>query len=247
MVGSRLAVIATMLLLVCGALPVDGADRVPEVLTYELTWTGIPVGVASQEIFDDGANRRIVSTARSNDWLSVFFPVEDPIESRYNPHEGQFPGQVRHYRLQTREGRHHRDREIEFLPAQGIARFRDNLSGEQAAVAIPPGTIDVYGSFYLVRYLPLEVGVSHFVEILDSKRQRRIEVRVLRKERLKTVLGDVETIVIQPLVKSEGVFEGKGSVLIWLTDDSRRVPVRARTKVTVGSVTATLVKRLAGE
>ena len=68
-----------------------------------------------------------------------------------------------------------------------------------------------------------------------------MEVRVLRKEKLKTALGDVNTIVIRPMVKSEGVFEGKGEVNIWLTDDNRRIPVRAQTRVIVGSVTADLV------
>jgi hypothetical protein len=50
----------------------------------------------------------------------------------------------------------------------------------------------------------------------------------------------VDTIVIRPLVKAKGVFEGKGAVLIWLTDDARRIPVKAQTKVRMGSVTATL-------
>ncbi|RNC68355.1 MAG: DUF3108 domain-containing protein [Desulfuromonadales bacterium] len=223
------------------------AGRVPEKLVYELSWTGISVGTATQEISDEGGKRTIVSTARSNDWLSVFFPVEDRIESDYDRDRGGFPGTALHYRLRTREGNRHRDREIFFDRAKNLGLFRDNRTGEKEDIPIPADTMDVYGSFYYVRYLPLVVGKSHFVNILDSKRQRRIEVRVLRKERLKTVLGDVDTIVIQPLVASEGVFEGKGTVHIWLTDDERRIPVRARTKVPVGSVTATLVERIPGK
>jgi hypothetical protein len=33
----------------------------------------------------------------------------------------------------------------------------------------------------------------------------------------------------------------KGEMVIWLTDDSRRLPVKMQTKVKVGSITATLV------
>ena len=224
---------------VCGASP-----QVPEKLVYELSWTGVNVGTATQEISDGGGNRTIVSTARSNDWLSVFFPVDDRSESHYDRDRGPFPGTALRYRLVTHEGPRHRDREILFDRAKGVGHFRDNLSGKKVDVPIPPDTMDVYGCFYYVRYLPLEVGKSHYVNILDSKRQRRIEVRVLRKERLKTVIGEVDTIVIQPVVASEGVFEGKGTVHIWLTDDERRIPVRARTKVTVGSVTANLTQRI---
>jgi hypothetical protein len=70
---------------------------------------------------------------------------------------------------------------------------------------------------------------------------RRIEIRVLRKERVSTPVGEFDTIAIEPMVASEGVFEGKKGVVIWLTDDNRRIPVKAQTKVTVGSVTALLI------
>lgn len=235
------SVTAAIVTLFCLDSLAAASPKTPEKLVYELSWTGVSVGTATQELTEDGKSRRIVSTARSNDWLSVFFPVEDRIESSYDRERGAFPGLARHYRLQIREGGRRRDREIIFEQEKGMARYRDNLEGEKVEVPIPSDTIDVYGSFYRVRYLPLEVGRSHFVNILDSKRQRRIEVRVLRRERLETVVGEVDTIVIQPMVPSEGVFEGKGAVHIWLTDDERRIPVRARTKVRVGSVTATLV------
>jgi hypothetical protein len=216
------------------------AQRVPEKLVYSLSWLGIPVGIATQEIVAEGAARRITSTARSNDWLSTFFPVEDVIVSSLAMHGAPFPGLTRHYRMVISEGSHRRDREIVFEQEKGTARYHDLVNGEKIDIPIAATTYDIYGSFYYVRYLPLEVGKPVSVNVLDGKELHAIEVRVLRKERLKTVLGEVDTIVIRPMVKAEGVFEGKGSVTIWLTDDARRIPVRAQTKVKVGSVIATL-------
>jgi hypothetical protein len=46
--------------------------------------------------------------------------------------------------------------------------------------------------------------------------------------------------VIQPLLKSEGIFARTGDIVIWLTDDDRRIPVQMKSKVVVGSITATL-------
>ncbi|MBT0653711.1 DUF3108 domain-containing protein [Geomobilimonas luticola] len=223
-------------------LPFAGfAQTVPEKLVYELSWTGIPVGTATQEISEEGELHRIVSTARSNDWLSVFFPVDDRIESTLAKTGGPFPGLTLHYRMRINEGGRHRDREIVFHQEKGVAIFRDRLSGERLEIGITPPIFDVYGSFYYARHLPLEVGNTYMVKVLDGKKVVKVEVRVLRKERVKTVLGELDTIVIRPMVRSEGVFEGKGAVHIWLTDDHRRIPVRAQTKVTVGSVTADLV------
>lgn len=216
------------------------AQRVPEKLVYSLSWLGIPVGTATQEIVEEGATRRITSTARSNDWLSAFFPVEDVIVSSLAKSGAPFPGLTRHYRMQIREGSHRRDREIVFEQEKGKARYHDLINGEKLDIPIAGTTYDIYGSFYYVRYLPLEVGKPVSVNVLDGRELHAIEVRVLRRERLKTVLGEVDTIVIRPLVKAEGVFEGKGAVTIWLTDDGRRIPVRAQTKVKVGSVIATL-------
>lgn len=217
------------------------AQKVPEKLVYSLSWTGITVGTATQQITETGDSRRIVSTARSNDWLSVFFPVEDLIESTLARKGAPFPGLTLQHRMRMREGRHRRDREVLFDQEKKVAHCVDHLSGDRRDVALAGLTFDTYGSFYYVRYLPLEVGKSFRVKIFYGKEADEVEVRVLKKERIKTILGKIDTIVIRPMVKSKGVFEGKGSVQIWLTDDERRIPVKAQTKVTVGSVTADLV------
>lgn len=218
---------------------VHAAGRVPERLVYKLSWTGIPVGTATQEITEDGTVRRIVSTARSNDWLSAFFPVEDRIESVLVKTE-PFPGQSRSFRMQIREGARRRDRELIFFQAAGKAIYHDRIGGERKEIPIVENTYDVYASFYYVRFLDLKVGQPVYLHILDGKELQRIEVQVLRKERVSTPVGEFDTIVVKPLVKPEGVFEGKGGATIWLTDDHRRIPVKAQTKVKVGSVTAIL-------
>lgn len=219
-------------------------QTVQEKLVYELSWGEIPVGTATQEIADDGTGRRIVSTARSNAWLSVFYPVADRIESHLLRKEGLFPGVTLRYRMQMREGGRRRDREILFAPEKREAHYLDHLNGERAAVSIPLPTYDIYASFYYIRYLDLQVGRSVFVDVLDGMEARHVEVQVLRKEKLSTILGELTTLVVRPLVRAEGVFEGKGGVIIWFTDDARRIPVRAETKVSVGSVVATLRERI---
>lgn len=239
-----ISTLGLMFIVSCSALfppAAAGAVKVPEKLVYELSWTGIDVGTATQEITEEGETRRIVSTARSNDWLSVFFPVEDLIESTLATSGAPFPGLTKQHRIRMKEGKHRRDREVVFDHEKKVAHYVDHVSGEKKEVPLAPLTFDTYASFYYVRSLPLEVGKSVSVTIFYGKEAETVEVQVLRKEKIKTVLGKVNTIVIKPMVKPKGVFEGKGSVQIWLTDDERRIPVKAQTKVTVGHVTAKLV------
>jgi hypothetical protein len=238
------ALLAVCLLLVvcswlCPPSAVEAAQKIPEKLTYSLSWTGIPVGTATQEIFDEGDNRRIVSAARSNAWLSAFFPVDDRTESVLLK-KGSFPGEPRYYKMLFKEGRHVRDREISFNIDGRTAHFHDRRSGERVDVAIPENTYDIYSSFYFVRHLPLEPGQSFYINVLDSKKLHHIEVRVLKRERVSVPAGVFNTVKVEPMVKPVGVFEGKRGAYIWLTDDERRIPVKAQTKVTVGSVTAVL-------
>lgn len=215
---------------------------VPEKLVFDLTWTGIKAGTATQEISDEGNAIKITSTARSADWLSVFFPVDDRIESLLAPSRGAQLGLPQHYRMKVKEGRHRRDKEIIFDQAKGKAQYIDHLGNEKVTLDIFPNTYDTYSSFYYVRTLKLEVGKPVFINILDNKKMWNVEVQVLKKEKINTIFGKVNTILIRPLIKSEGIFEKKGAIDIWLTDDDRRIPVRMKTKVAVGSITATLVE-----
>ncbi len=78
--------------------------------------------------------------------------------------------------------------------------------------------------------------------VFDSKKVWNVEIQVLRKERISLPTGTFNTIVVKPLMKSEGIFYRKGEIFIWLTDDIKHIPVKLQTKVAVGSITATLVK-----
>lgn len=217
------------------------AYAIPEKLVFDLTWTGIKAGTATQEIVKENGVTRIISTARSADWLSAFFPVEDRIETVMAGSHGAGLGLPKSYRMKIHEGRTRRDKEITFDHAKLTAFYVDHLNGEKKKFDIEKDTLDTLSSFYFLRSMPLEVGKSVFVTVFDGKRLWNTEIRVLRREKINTKLGKFDTIVVQPLMKAEGIFDKRGDMFIWLTDDNRRLPVKMKTKVPVGSVTATLV------
>jgi len=89
--------------------------------------------------------------------------------------------------------------------------------------------------------VPLKVGNTYNIDIFDCKTLWNTEVKVLRREEIETQLGKFKTVVIQPILKSEGIFARSGDMYIWLTDDERRIPVLMKSKVKIGSIAATLV------
>ena len=46
--------------------------------------------------------------------------------------------------------------------------------------------------------------------------------------------------MIEPLLRSAGLFKHEGRLTIWLTDDARRMPVLMKSQVAVGSIVAEL-------
>jgi hypothetical protein len=42
--------------------------------------------------------------------------------------------------------------------------------------------------------------------------------------------------VIEPLVREGGLIKSEGRIVVWLTDDERKIPIRVNTKVVIGSI-----------
>lgn len=217
------------------------AFPIPERLEFELSYIGIKAGYAVQEVSQDGTDIHIVSTARSADWLRFFFPVDDRIEAFLT--SGSPPlsiGTPRLYKERKHEGKTRTNREAHFDRQKLEATSIDHRNKTKQRHAITKRTYDTLSSFFYFRTIPLQVGTSYFIDIYDGKRLWNTEVKVLRREELVTPLGRFKTIVIHPLLKSEGIFARTGDMFIWLTDDDRRIPVQMKSEVVVGNITAIL-------
>ncbi|MGO9614094.1 MAG: DUF3108 domain-containing protein [Dissulfurispiraceae bacterium] len=214
---------------------------------FDLTWTGIKAGEAVLEAIDDGQCTHLISKTYSAEWVSLFYRVENMIESTTvkaantnSPQDG-FAYLPSHYSVKIREGRHRRDKEVFFDQTGGQAAYINHIEKEKATFPINDPTFDPLSGFFYVRRIPLEVGKSVFVDVFDSKKLYKLEVKVLKREAIKTSLGTFQTIVIKPIMQSEGIFYRKGDIVIWLTDDEKKIPVLIKIKASLGSINATLV------
>jgi hypothetical protein len=215
---------------------------VPERLVYDVSWTGIKAGTAVQEVTSQGGELHIVSTVHSAGWLTPIFPVEDRTESVLSRNNGsEALGMPRSYHEKINEGKTHTLKEAVFDHARLKVDTRDHLKKTEKSDPISAKTFDSLSCIYFVRSSELVLGKSLFIDIYDCKRLWSTEVQVVRREEISTPLGRFKTIVVKPLLKSEGFFARTGDVTVWLTDDSLRIPVKMTTKVKLGKITALLV------
>ena len=219
------------------------AFTIPEKFVYDLTWMGIKAGTATLEIVDNNGGLKIISTAQSASWVSIFYTVDDRIVSTLFKNEAfSVIGQPKSYRVKIREGRHRRDKEVVFDYKQKKATYFDYLKKKEKTYDIPSFVFDPLAGFYHLRTLDLSIGEQASVTIFDSKKVWDVDVEILRRETIKLPQGSFNTIVVKPVMKSEGIFFSKGDIFIWLTDDAKHIPVKMQTKVAVGYVNATLVQ-----
>jgi uncharacterized protein DUF3108 len=96
---------------------------------------------------------------------------------------------------------------------------------------------DVLSAIYFIRTKPLKVGATFEVFIGDGGRVYTIPVKVVEKKRMKTILGRVDVLRVNPeLFGPERLIdEEKGEFSIWITDDARHIPVGGRVKTDYGT------------
>jgi hypothetical protein len=95
---------------------------------------------------------------------------------------------------------------------------------------------DILTVIYFLRTQKLEVGKVFDVPLSDAGRVYSFSVAVGERKQFNTVLGKVTAVRIDPALFGEnGVVRARGSLSIWITDDDRRLPIRAQLKVDLGT------------
>lgn len=99
-------------------------------------------------------------------------------------------------------------------------------------------TQDIVSAIYFLRTLQLTPGQSFELAISDSGRVYRVPARVVaEKKKMKSVLGKVSVVRLDVELFGEGrPVEGKGKMAIWVTDDGRRIPIKARLSHEMGQL-----------
>lgn len=113
----------------------------------------------------------------------------------------------------------------------------------RVASTIELDTQDVISSIYAMRGQELAVGKSFVFKVSDSGLVYEIPVRVTARERKKSILGKKWCWRVEPEVFGDRrIIEQKGDLVIWITDDEDKIPIRAELDTKIGEVRIKLEK-----
>ncbi len=228
-----------MLALVLRASPATAQNRVDppvflgETLRFEMKILGVAGGEltlsAERAELHGRPTYKLELSAVSNDFLSKFFLVRDYLASWVDPHS------LRSLRFEkhTVEGKRARDEATDFDYARGIARQDGN------EIPLGEATLDSLSSVYYLRTLSLE-GAPVDLQVFSGDSAHTLRVEVQGREKVQTPAGVFDTIRVEPKSTGQGLI-GKGkNLILWLTDDARKMPVQLKSKLKVGTLVGKL-------
>jgi hypothetical protein len=156
---------------------------------------------------------------RVDDTFESWFATDDLSSLRFNQDKN--------------EGQKERQHRYEIFPERKTYNDLAEDAGEQPSVEQP---LDDGSFVYFVRTLPLEVGKTYEFNRYFKPDRNPVTIRVLRRERISVPAGTFDAIVIQPVIKTKGVFSEDGRAELWISDDEHRMILQMKSRLAIGSI-----------
>jgi hypothetical protein len=216
--------------------------RAGESLRFSVQYGFIHAGTAWLEVPEVRQWRghqvyQLLARAESNAFFSRFYKVRERIESYWDL-RGRYS---RRYFEDRREGKFRQRSDIVFDADKGEAIYSTG-----GVYPVPPRVQDALSSFYYTRTQALPLGGSIVFHYHASRKSQPLRVKVLGRERIQTPAGTFDCVAVEPILKAGGIFRSSGRLVVWLTDDERRMPVLMKSKVIIGSISVVLQEAKAG-
>jgi hypothetical protein len=233
----------------------DGGERVPvpdtlrtltniaykggEYLKYDVHWSFMTVGDAYLTVTDTvfaGRPCHIVTfRLESKPFFDMFYKVRDRYRTIVDA-QGLFSWR---FEQSIREGGYSRDFMAEFDQWENVAITADGK------YPIPPYVQDIMSAFYFARtvdYAGFRPGRRVELQNFYKDSTYPLAVKYKGRQRIEVDAGTFDCIIVEPLITEGGLFKSEGRILLWITDDDRKMPVRVRAEIPIGTVESDLTE-----
>ena len=207
-----------------------------ETLDYTLSWLRVTGGSARMTIgphLEESSQYKITSVGKSNARFSRIFKVRDEIETVV----ARSNFSTVHYRKRLDERGKKKDETT--VVNEGVATRTTATKTRKTEVPTP--VYDPISMVYFLRTVDLTPGKAHAFQIIADGKLKVVTVQVRRnKDTITTEAGTFRCIVVEPMMHAVNSDARDTKLMIWYSDDERRLPVRMRSEVPVGTITASL-------
>lgn len=214
--------------------------KVGEDLEYTIRWQFIKVGSAIMQIKDIQtiAGRKcfhIYTAARSAPFFDVIYKVRNVNESWIDIESLcslKFFSSIN-------EGKVIKTETLIFDQPNGTYEIIEKKKKGE----VPPFVQDVLSALYYLRTMDLEVGRTYEMDSHSGDTSWPLIAKIVKKQTIKVPAGKFDCLVVEPAIREgAGIFQAKGKLWVWITDDERKIPVKMSSKIPIGSIIALLKK-----
>ena len=203
-----------------------------ERLEYEVKFGSLRVGNAHMEVvaLDTLRGRHVWHTAFWVQGGNFLYRVNDVYESWM---DAETLSSLR-FVQELEEGGKDTERRFEIYPERSVF-IQTNKKGAKEEKSVREPLDD--GSFlYFIRTIPLIVGQTYDFDRYFRPDRNPVRIKVLRKERITVPAGTFNAVVVQPVIKTKGIFSENGHAEIWLSDDDKHIMLQLKSRLKFGSL-----------
>jgi hypothetical protein len=209
-----------------------------EEIKYSVRWERVKAGKASFRVRNlttvNGEKAYcFILEIESNKYIDIIYKIRDRHEGFANL---DFTRSLLYRKTQT--GRDKRDVKVLFDWDKKTALYA-NFGGKRDPIKIPANTFDPLSAFYKMRTLKFKTGQDLSFHVTNGKKHFIQKATVIKKETITISSKTYDTYQLALAVNHfSGVFKKSENptVKLWITADNRKIPVRIKIKVFIGSV-----------
>ncbi len=142
-----------------------------------------------------------------------------------------------------KEGKYRKNEVTEFDHQAGKAETRtiDQKTGkykEPEVFDTPRDIRDILAGFLYMRaqnYDDMEIGDSFAIKGFLEDTVYHMDLVFEGRETIKTKAGKFRSIKLTPIMPEGGIFDGKRSVHVWISDDKNHIPLLVKAKMFIGA------------
>ncbi|HEX5706908.1 MAG TPA: DUF3108 domain-containing protein [Pyrinomonadaceae bacterium] len=197
---------------------------------------------AKQAASADAPRLLFVGDVSSNGWFSKLFKID--FHFRVESLVERAPFSVVRTTKLDEQGKRVRRSDAVFDRAGKVVSWTEidpNDPNRQPRVVTSPlegAAHDIVSAIYFLRTQRLAHGQTFELTLSDSGQVYKVPARVsAERKAIKTVIGKVKVLRVDVELFGEGrPVQGEGKMSLWVTDDARRVPVRAKLSSKLGTL-----------
>lgn len=223
-------------------------DRIPfdvgEQLVLDLAWTALPAGKAVIEVrsgpdFNGRPTFQLWGNILSSKLVDTIYHVDNTIES-FVDKQGIIPYKFLLHMVESKQLKETRvsfdhPNKKSFYWSKRISERWGNQVVDRADV-LTPSARDMFSALYYARTINYQMGKKTSFAIYENGQNWNVELIPVASELIRSGVGAFQCLKISVTVKLNNVLSPTGDLFLWLSDDSKKYPVKFDAKIKIGSM-----------